>query len=48
MVPLLEVLVAAHRLTENGRNAAECEFDWQEIGGRLAGDVRRRLGREVR
>ena len=45
---LLDDPAAARRLAANGRNAAECEFDWQEIGGRLADDVLRRLGLEVR
>lgn len=45
---LLDDPATARRLSENGRKAAECEFDWQEIGGRLADDVLQRLGREVR
>lgn len=45
---LLDDPAAARGLAANGRNAAECEGDWQEIGGRLADDVLRRLGREVR
>lgn len=45
---LLDDPAAARRLAANGRNAAECEFDWQEIGGRLADDVLRRVEGEVK
>lgn len=38
----------ARRLAENGRNAAEWEFEWREIGGRFADEARQRPGREVR